>query len=273
MNGEEFRQALHSGRRVYGSAVTSASPLYLEALNGLGLDWVFIDNEHSPINRESTAWLCQAYFGAGIVPVVRVPAAEPHLASLALDGGAKGIIVPYVEEAEVARRMVGAVKLRPPKGRKLREVLGDGPGLEDRTPAYVRDYNRAVSLIINMESSPAMENLEELCSVEGVDAVLIGPHDLSVSLGVPEQYEHPRYVEAVLEILRTARSYGIGAGIHHSTGIEQEKFFVTEGGANLVAHSEDIVLAASALEEGLVALRKEFGDEREGGTTSRRVGV
>ena len=73
MNGEEFRAALHSGRRVYGTAVTSASSVLVRTIQQIGLDWVFIDNEHSPIGREQSAWLCQAYQAAGVVPVVRIP--------------------------------------------------------------------------------------------------------------------------------------------------------------------------------------------------------
>ena len=92
--------------------------------------------------------------------------------------------------------------------------------------------NRNTSLIINVESVPALERLDELCSVDGLDAVLIGPHDLTVSLDIPEQYEHPRFIEAALRILRTARAHGIGAGIHSWTTLDQELFFLRESGAN-----------------------------------------
>lgn len=260
MTGEEFRAALHAGRRVYGSAITGALPQYAPMLKGHTLDWVFIDNEHAPIGRETTSWLCQTYAAQGIVPIVRIPFHEPTLAAMAIDGGALGVIVPYVEDPALVRRMVGAVKLRPLKGERLTELLEGGPGLDARTPPYLRDRNRHNTLIINVESVPALGRLDELCSVEGLDAVLIGPHDLSVSLEIPEQYDHPRFKEAVLRILRTARAHGLGAGIHHWYDLEQEMYFIRESGANLVTHSYDRSFATEALRRNLGTMRAAFGD-------------
>lgn len=260
MNGQEFRAALHSGRRVYGTAVTSASLPYLEVMKQVGIDWVFIDNEHAPIGRESTAWLCRSYAAAGIVPVVRIPHAEPWLATMALDAGARAIIVPYMESPEKVREMVGAVKLRPLKGGKLTELLEGGPGLDERTPEYLRDRNKHSSLIINVESVPALERLDELYSVEGLDAAIIGPHDLSVSLGIPEQYDHPLFEEAALKIIRTARAHGLGAGAHIWYGIEQQLQFVREAGANLIADSADFIFARDTLQRDLQAMRETLGD-------------
>jgi 4-hydroxy-2-oxoheptanedioate aldolase len=260
LTGQDFRAALHSGRRVYGTAITSASLRFLGAIKDLRPDWVFIDNEHAPMGREITAWLCHAYAAAGIVPVVRIPYHEPTLAAMALDGGAQGVIVPYTEDPALVRRMVGAVKLRPLKGRLLDELLEGGPGLEARTPEYLRNRNRHASLIINVESVPAIERLDEICSVEGLDAVLIGPHDLSVSLGVHEEYHHPLWVEAALQILRTARKHGLGAGIHHWYDLEQEISLIRDSGANLIAHSYDVALAMESLRPALSALRGAFGD-------------
>lgn len=263
MTGQEFRRALRRGDRVYGSALTSATPLYAQALKGVGLDWVFIDNEHSPLGREGTAWLCQSYRAVGIVPIVRIPYQEPALAAIALDGGAQGVIVPYVEDAALVRRMVGATKLRPLKGERLSALLEGGPGLETRAPTYEWQRNLHSSLIINVESVPALERLEDLCAVDGLDAVLIGPHDLSVSLGVPEQYEHPRFVEAVVHILRTARAHGLGAGIHYCFNVEQELFFIREGGANLIVHGTEVTLAIDALGAVLNTLQTALNDHRE----------
>ena len=262
MRGQEFRQALHRGDRVYGTAITGAGPLYAQALKGLGLDWVFIDNEHSPMGRESTSWLCQTYKVLGIVPIVRIPYQEPALAAIALDGGAQGVIVPYTEDPALVRQMVGATKLRPLKGERLTALLEGGPGLEERAPAYEWQRNLQTSLIINVESVPAMGRLDDLCSVEGLDAVLIGPHDLSVSLEVPEQYDHPRFVEAVLHILRTARAHGLGAGIHYWFNAEQELFFIREGGANLIVHGTEVTLASDTLRTVLHTLRMSLDDEK-----------
>jgi 4-hydroxy-2-oxoheptanedioate aldolase len=165
-----------------------------------------------------------------------------------------------MEDPALVRELVGAVKLRPLKGRRLQELLDGGPGLEARTPPYLRERNKHASLIINVESVPALERLDELCGVEGLDAVLIGPHDLSVSLDIPEQYDDPRYKEAALRIVRTARAHGIGAGVHHWLDLEQEVFYIKEG-ANLVAHSYDLAFAMRLLRDELARVRAQVGDE------------
>src|SRR5208282_2021481 len=100
------------------------------------------------------------------------------------------------ETADQIRALAGAVKLRPLKGRRLQEALRDRNSLEPELREYVDNRNADKILIANIESVPAIENLHEICSVPGLDAVLIGPHDLSCSLGVPEQYQHPRFDEA-----------------------------------------------------------------------------
>jgi 4-hydroxy-2-oxoheptanedioate aldolase len=109
-------------------------------------------------------------------------------------------------------------------------------------------------LIINIESVPAIDHLDEICSVEGLDAVLIGPHDLSCSLGIPEQYEHPRFVEAIQTVFRIAREHRLGAGIHSAFSIERELEFA-RAGANLFMHNSDVNLVSRALKAEIALLR------------------
>src|SRR5438105_1213819 len=96
MRGREIREALHAGRRVYSTAVTAPSPRFPELLRKAGIDFVFIDTEHTPLGRETLSWMCQAFAGLGIPPVVRVPSPDPFEATKVLDGGAGGVIGPYV---------------------------------------------------------------------------------------------------------------------------------------------------------------------------------
>src|SRR5262249_38517079 len=150
---------------------------------------------------------------------------------------------------------VGAVKLRPLKGRRLQEALRDRNILEPELRAYLDQRNGDKILIANIESVPAIENLEEICSVPGLDAVLIGPHDLSCSLGIPEQYGPPRSDEAVRKIFRIARQHGLGAGIHYWLGVEQEIAWAKAGG-NLVMHSSDLASFSRTLKSEIEQLRK-----------------
>src|SRR5262249_45443362 len=239
MTGREIIQALHAGRNVYASAIVAMSPLWPALAKQTGIDFVFVDTEHIPLDRQTLSWVCQTYQALGLPPVVRIPCNDPFEACKVLDAGAGGVIGPYVETADHVRGLAGAVKLRPLKGRRLQDALHDRAALEPELRAYLDQRNGDKILIANIESVPAIENLHDICSVPGLDAVLIGPHDLSCSLGIPERYDHPRFDQAVRTIFRIAREHHVGAGIHYWLGAEQEVTWPTPG-ANLVMHSSDL---------------------------------
>src|SRR5262249_536207 len=154
------------------------------------------------------SWMCRTYRAMNIAPIVRIPAPDPYQATMALDGGACGIIAPYVETVEQVEALRGAVKFRPLKGKKLQNVLDGKEELNEELESYMEEKRNSQLLIINIESGPALEALDDLLNVPDLDAVLIGPHDLSCSLGVPEQYRHPKFDQAVREILQKARVAG-----------------------------------------------------------------
>jgi 4-hydroxy-2-oxoheptanedioate aldolase len=170
-----------------------------------------------------------------------------------LDGGATGVIAPYVESAEQVRALVGAVKCRPLKGRRLKELL-DGKPAEPALRRYLDRHNAQHVLIVNVESVPAVDAIDEILSVPGLDGVLVGPHDLTCSLGVPEQYEHPIFESAVREIIEHARAANIGAGIHSWGNLRQEINWL-KAGLNMLIHSGDITLFAKHLQAELQAIK------------------
>ena len=260
MNGKEFAESLRLGRRVYGTLITSTSPHLPRNLRDTGLDFVFIDTEHIAIDDQELSWMCQLYHEMNLAPVVRIPRPDPYRACKVLDGGARGIIAPYVESAAEVRALIGAVKYRPLKGTKLAGILNGEEDPEEELESYLERRNADRSLIVNIESVPAIENLDEILAVPGLDAVLIGPHDLSCSLGIPEQYRHERFDRAVREILTKARAAGVGAGIHFWGDLEQEIEWA-RCGANLFLHSADVMLFTSALRSDLNRARRALGDE------------
>ncbi len=259
MNPTELKKALKSGRRVYGTLIVSPSPRWPDTVAGLGLDFVFIDTEHIALDRAQLSWMCQTYRALGLPPLVRIPAPDPSQACMALDGGAAGIIAPYVETVEQVQALRGAVKFRPLKGERLAAALRDPGGLEPKLAAYLERNNRDSLLIINIESRPALERLDELLAVPDLDAVQIGPHDLSCSLGIPEQYAHPLFEEAVRTIIRKARAHGVAAGMHAWVGIER---FVEWAGAglNFIIYSADTLAMRDKLTADLRELRARLGD-------------
>ena len=123
MNGKQLVNALHEGTRVYGTAILSTSPHWPEAVRTSGVDFVFIDTEHIPIERNTLSWMCRTYRALNLAPVVRIPAPDPYQAAMVLDGGASGVLAPYIETPEQVRALRGAVKFRPLKGRVLEQAL------------------------------------------------------------------------------------------------------------------------------------------------------
>jgi 4-hydroxy-2-oxoheptanedioate aldolase len=264
MNGKLFRQKLHSGERVYGTMIVSDSPKWPSIVSGLGLDFVFIDTEHIANDRKQVAWMCQAYAALGLTPVVRINRPDPYLACQTLDGGAQGIIAPYVESPEEVRELVGAVKYRPLKGKRLRDMLEGKLTLEPALSDYLANYNANNSLIVNIESIPAMQALDEILAVPGLDGVLVGPHDLTTSLGISEQYHHRAYIDAVDEIIRKARAHNVGAGNHVMVkdGAAQEIRWAKMG-MNMIIHWSDTNAFRYGMENSLAEIKRGIGDQPE----------
>jgi 2-keto-3-deoxy-L-rhamnonate aldolase RhmA len=260
MDAKEFLDRLKKGKRLYGTAVFSPSPLWPSAVKRAGVDFVFIDTEHTPFDRTTIAQMCLAYKGHGLPPLVRIASPDLHEARKVLDGGASGILAPYIESPEQVRELVGAVKLRPLKGERLREALQNRDSLESRLKDYLRDWNKENFLMINIESIPAVERLDQILSEPGLDGVIIGPHDLSISLGLPEQYHDPRFEDVVGRIISRSREKGLGVGIHLSQEAELQIKWA-KAGANIIMHSSDIALFQQRLKDDLTTIRRALGEE------------
>ena len=261
MDGRQVVSALHSGSLVYGTHITSTSPTLPGLLRSVGLDLVFIDTEHVPIDRAVLSWMCLAYGALGLAPMVRIPEPDPYRASMVLDGGARGVLAPYVETPEQVRALVGAVKYRPLKGRRLKRFLEGQEFLEPELLAYLEERNAENFLVANIESRPAIEALDEILAVPGLDAVLIGPHDLTCSLGIPEQYDHPRFREAVETILEKARTHNLGCGVHFWREPDRQVEWA-RAGANLLMHHGDNSLFVQSVRADLQEIKGALDDHR-----------
>jgi len=263
MRGEQIRESLHNGTRVYGTHVASlTNPLSAKMLTGVPYDYIFICNEHMPIDRTETSMLCQFYAAHGISPIVRIPSPDPYQAAMALDAGAQGIVVPYIETVAEVQALVGAVKYRPIKGRFLRELLDGARRPAPKTVEFLSRFNRDNYLIIGIESVAAYENLDALMAVPGVDGVFMGPHDLTVSMEIPEEYEHPDFLALVVDVVRRARAAGVGVGIHYSQAVTPDERFVAlmHEGMNWILYGADVSLARAEMTRRLTAFRAQMGD-------------
>ena len=263
MNGKELTEALHSGRQLYGTLITSPAPKWVEVLEGIDMDCVFIDTEHIPMNWYELGWMCRAFKAIGLAPIVRIPKADSFDACRVFDAGATGIVAAYIETVEQVNQLRSAAKLRPLKGKRLEQILSGKAKLEGELADYIEKLNEDRVLFVNIESVPALEALDEILAVPGLDAVLIGPSDLSCSLGVPKQFDHPLFEKAMSEIIRKARAKNIGVGCHNLPRIDQEIRYAKEG-MNLILRRADMTLFQDLLQSDLKKLRAGLGEKAEG---------
>lgn len=269
MNGEQLKQSLKAGKRVYSTLVISTSPRWPDEVRKLDLDFVFLDGEHMPLDRDQLSWLCRTYEAMNLATVVRIPSADPYHASMALDGGASGILAPYIETAEQVKALRAAVKLRPLKGAKSEDILhGEQP--DAIMSDYLEEYNKKNLLMINIESVPAIEALDEILAVPQLDAVIIGPHDLSCSLGIPEQYRHPLFEKSVQTIIKKAKVAGVAVGIHYFFGVDQEIHWL-QSGMNILIHASDMTAFSAKISSELNEIKSALGDEVV--TETRRIHI
>jgi 2-keto-3-deoxy-L-rhamnonate aldolase RhmA len=199
MRENTLKQKLNAGNAVFGVMITFPSPQVVEMLGSLGFDWVLIDNEHGSITVENSEDLIRASELTGIAPIIRPVSNKPEIIAPFLDRGAWGVQIPHVNTAEEARAAVDAVKYHPLGHRGM--FSGSRPagyGLSGSTADYVEEANRNTLVCLMLEEVEAIENLEEMVEVEGVDVFFIGSGDLSQSMGYPGQQTHPE-VQALME--------------------------------------------------------------------------
>lgn len=264
MTGTTIREKLHNGERVYGTHVSSLlNPNAAAIAVEIELDFAFFCTEHMPLDRTEIGWLCRFYAAHGISPVVRVPGRDADAISMALDAGAEGIVVPYVETVAEVQQAVGAVRYRPIKGKLLRETLTGREELPQKTLEFLDRFNRDSYLIIGIESVEAMENLEQLITIDGVDGVFLGPHDITTSMGIPEEYGNPRFLDAVERVIRLCRRHSVGVGLHTPLlklgNATLHRF--CHAGLNWMINGADITVMRDAMNTQLRALRELAGDE------------
>ncbi len=255
MNGAELKATLKEGGRVFGTMIAvGRSVRWIPALADSGLDYVIIDTEHNPRSRAELGDYLTMFNTTGVAPIVRIPVPDSHYVTMAIDAGAHGILAPYCETVEEVREVVAAAKWRPLKGEAVRRLMETGEHVSDASRAYLEQRNRNSVAIIGVESVAAVNALEQLLDVPGIDGIFVGPNDLSISLGAPDQYDNPEYQATVKHIIDTSEARGIPVLVHHQT-TELSSYWISQG-ARFVLHGTD----RRALIEGF---RSEFGSLRD----------
>lgn len=257
----------------YGTLMVSQATAFAAAAAGCGLDFVFIDTEHVPLDRAPLSHMCMEYAALGLPPLVRIPKADAVLARAAIDAGACGVVASYCETVEQVKELRRAVRLRPLQGELLELAVEEPERFErdhPKTAAFVKERNAHVALVLNIESRAAIRDLDKLLAVPGVDSVLVGPHDLSCSLDVPEDFASPVFQEALRTVFAKARAAGVGAGIHQgmpptTPGMTPEYVskWIKEYGCNVYVHAADVNLFSTMLKTHLRVIRDATGTNAE----------
>jgi 2-keto-3-deoxy-L-rhamnonate aldolase RhmA len=178
-----------------------------------GFDSLYVDLEHSSFSLDTTGQICLAALEVGIAPLVRVPAITSEYISRVLDGGALGVIAPHIGSAADARAVVAAAKF-PPLG--ARSNAGSLPHLQYRPLPSADVYaalNQATMVVVQFESAEALDRMDEILAVDGVDMVLVGLNDLLADWGIPGEFDDPRVPDAYARIIAACRRHGKHAGV------------------------------------------------------------
>lgn len=246
----DFRSRLIGGEKLLGTMVTLPCTATAEILANAGFDWLFVDGEHGPLETADILAILQVV-GDRAACIVRVPAGEEVPIKKVLDLGADGVIVPQVNSAEQATAVVRYARYTPQGSRGVGLARAHGYGMKFQE--YLESANERVSVIVQAEHALAAENIESIVKVDGVDAVLLGPYDLSASFGKPGQLDDPVVTDAVDHITDTCRSAGMPLG-YFGVSADAVRPFIDRGYTLIVAGVDTLLLGTSATKL-LAALR------------------
>jgi 4-hydroxy-2-oxoheptanedioate aldolase len=218
------------------------SSLTAEIAGRAGFDWVVIDLEHGSGDYESLVHQLQAVSGTSAAPIVRIAWNDAPRFKRALDLGPSGILVPYISSAEEARRAVASMRY-PPQGvrgvAKLNRASGFGWEFEE----YFARANSSLLTVLQVETVTALESVEEIAAVDGADVLFVGPLDLSASLGIVQQFDHPEFRAAQARVVAACRKAGKAAGIL-LPGAEQIERAIADGFTFIGVGSDGGLVAA-----------------------------
>jgi 2-keto-3-deoxy-L-rhamnonate aldolase RhmA len=202
-----LKSRLRSSREPsFGTWISSSSLVCLDALRGAGFDWFMIDTEHAPVNPETLAAMVSLLGEGGPTPLVRVGNVDQYLVKQALDSGSHGILVPLVNTEAQARAAVAFAKYPPDGVRGAAAAAASRYGTE--LASYLRTANAETLVGVQIETTEALENLDAIAGMNGVDILFVGPQDLTLSLGLLDDRKNPRVREAMRTVVEACERHG-----------------------------------------------------------------
>lgn len=250
-----LKAKFHANQFTLGSWISIGHPAIAEILASAGFDWLVVDLEHSTISIREAGDLIRVIDLCGVVALVRLTANDPSQVKRMLDAGAHGIIVPMVNSADDAACAVAATRYAPRgnRGVGLARAQKYGTGFQD----YLRWQEADGPIVIaQIEHQLGVEQLERIVAVPGVDAVIVGPYDLSCSMGIPGQFEEPEFTAATTRILRVGRRAGCPVGLHLVEPDPERMPGLLAEGYGFVAFSVDFRMLDVAARAGVARFKE-----------------
>lgn len=235
-----LKQKLRSRKPVFGAWTSLAHPSITEIFSRSGVDFTGIDIEHSTISQEQSQRIIAASQASGSLCLPRVASHNMEMIKRLLDSGADGLIVPMVNTVQEAEQLVSWCKYAPQGKRSFGVSRAQGYGFDfDR---YTRSWNKSSSLIVQIESAEGVSNIDEIVSLEGVDGVMVGPYDLSGSLGVPGQLNHPSVTRSCQTVVAACKKHGKACGTQLISPDSSSVKKALASGFTLIVLSSDVFL-------------------------------
>ena len=250
----DLKAKLKEGVPAIGTMISEIrNPNLAYMLAQCGFDFFIIDNEHGSYSPETISDLIAGARGAGISTVVRIPEIRRETILKPLDCGAAGLLVPQVNTPDQAREILTHAKYPPLGNRGV--ALSRSHSLYGMPKAveYLTQTNETTFIAVQAESPEAVENSEEIASIPGIDAIFVGPFDLSVGLGIPGQVTHPKEVEAIEKVVEACQKHGTVPGIHMNK-LETLKEWIQKG-MRFVTYGSDVDMLARGAADSLARLK------------------
>lgn len=251
-----FRSELRNGSKLVGTWLNSGSPIIAELMASTGFDFVCVDAEHSAVDIAETQKLFQAIRSgsSNCAAMVRLHGVDYALVKRYVDAGAQGVVCPFINTATQAQLLVDAVKYPPLGKRGVGFCRANDYGMH--VQEHFTSANDDIVLAVQIEHIDAVRNIDEILSVPGVDAVFIGPYDLTASMGITGKFDHPDYLSARQKVLDSCEQHGVVPGIHVIQPDPSELQKRIAEGYRFLAYSLDITMVLQACQAGMHAVRK-----------------
>ncbi len=248
-----LRNKINSQTLTLGSWITLGHSAIAEIMAKAGFDWLVVDLEHSVISIDVAGDLIRTIDLYGVPPLVRLTSNDPDQIKRVMDAGAHGIVVPMVNTPAEAARAVAATRYAPAgsRGVGLARAQGYGVNFQD----YLKWQSDGPVVIVQIEHKDAIDQLEEILTIPGVDGFIIGPYDLSCSMGIPGQFEQAEFIDAMTRIREAGQRLGCAAGLHIVEPDLQRLEQTIREGYTFIAYSVDIRMLDVSVRQGIAKMK------------------